>query len=1125
MINNEDIQSVRDRIDIVEVAQKLVPGLKQAGASWKGKSPFTEEKSPSFFVAPAKGIFKCFSTGKGGDAFTLIQEVERCEWLDAVKWAADFYKIELREVSSINVEEAKEKATKAQQAEKLMKSCLNRWRESAENSSDFKAWIAERKFTEDDIAQWGIAHAPSEWRYLSPKIIDSGYFAIAQEIGLVKSKEEKVYDSYRNRIIFPIHGKKGALIGFAGRILGDNKEEAKYINPSESFVYDKSGVLYGWHFAERSIRQSKTAHIVEGYVDVIAMHRVMLTNTVASCGTAITSPQAAHIARNAQRVVILMDGDKAGIKAARRAIEVFLPTGIEVKVCTLPEGKDPDDLIRSVSPEVGDGGLLKLSEDEAQSIGQIVSKEIEEHTKDALNYLIDLRVGESMSPKEKAEFNKEIGALIGLIPDEATREEYTKACASSMGITARALSKIVDKKVNDLIQESMPKKQERRKEETEWELEEGEWFPDWAIPHVRLIKKQMFAQKETSDKGWPIGIYFPPIKGTAPVFMGLNRCTNFVIHPLFQIRDERNGRWLVNLKNEEEESYVEIPDAALVEQNTFLKVLVPRRCHPYPEFGKFHYQYLIAMLMKESERCYELNTLGHQPEDFFAFSNAVAVHVDGKIEVQQYDELGVVKIKNTNYMSPGVSKARIESRDDNNMYENDLYLKYVEAPVTFSEWARIFNTVYDDHGMYGISFVFLSIYKDMIYKIGAKCPLLYLYGPKGSGKSAMGESIMFLFFSGKNAEGRLIQAVNMSQGMVTDFALASALQRFRSVPRLFNEYDPSMTDIKYRGWFKAAFDGEGRERGMGDSGGRRKTEVMKVQGTVMIAGQYMDSGDDGAVMTRSINLQFSEEKNKNRTQEQKDLYVKLNELESKGLAGCITELIAIRPYIWSKLKERFYEVKKRMSIDTKKMKGGSMEERLLNNYALCYTFSELVNDKIPLPYKMLDFYQNCIKRMVELSSLISDGSVMNRFWDVVEFCIDTKQIKTGLDYDTAIRDYVTLRTSEGIHEKKWQSRKRIVFVRLGQLYAGYSKEMRARGAKGYDESTIETYLKDLPYYIGSCPRHYFAEGKETSAYVLDVEMMESLGIRVFSMVTERPREEEVRPVTHEAQKPDEELPF
>ncbi len=1100
MIDSSSIQEVRDKMDIVEIGLKLVSGLKKSGASYKAKSPFANEKSASFFINESKQIFKCFSSGKGGDAIKLVMEVEKLDFIDAIRWIAEFQKIELRETSTAEAPEVtQERKDKFNRAHKLLLATLGKWTTHAKDSKVFAEWCAARKITRDDVIQWGIAQAPDEFQFITPLVVNSDNRELALELGIINEKNSKAYDTYRNRIIFPIHGKKGSLIGFGGRIISSDKEQPKFLNSKESFLYDKSDVLYGWHFAEKSIRQTGRALVVEGYVDTIALHRVSLTNVVGTCGTALSEKHARILSRSASEVVILMDGDSAGIKGAKRAIELLLPLGVEVKVCTIPDGRDPDDIVRALMPEANDSGDYSISEDILKAISDQVQKEINQHTKSAFEWLWLQQGMHATAPKTRAEFLKETGRLLSLIPDEVIREEYTKATAPFIGETVRNLSKIVDKEINVALSKDLAKKQVKKQmgADEDFGIEQGESLPDWAMPHAKILKRQLFLQKENHEPRWPIGIYFPPVKGNAPVFMGLERATNFCMKPLYQIKDERNGRWLVKLRTNEGESYLEIPDGALVEQNTFLKVLVPRRCHPYPVFAKFHYTYLVASLMQDSQECFELNTLGHQPEDFFAYSNAVMYVEDGGIQLREYDTLGVVKIKNKNYMSPGVSAARIGGREENNVYENDLYLKYVNTQISFSEWAEIFNRVYDDHGMFGIAFVFLSIYKDMIYRIGAKCPLLYLYGPKGSGKSAMGESIMFLFFSGKNAEGRLIQAVNMSSGMITDFALASALQRFRNCPRLFNEYDPAMTEIKYRGWFKAAFDGEGRERGSGDSGSKRKTEVMKVQGTIMIAGQYMDSGDDGAVMTRSINLQFSEEKNKNRSQQQKDDYMRLHELESNGLAGCLKELISIRGYVWEHLNSRFLEVKKKMTIDAKSKRGASVEARLLENYALCYSFSEIVNEKIQLPYTMRELYDDCIRRMVELSALISDGSVINRFWEVIEFCVDSGQLAADKEFDVQHRMEVTIRTSAGNIEKKFPVRKRLLFIRLSPMYAAYCKEVRLRSQKPYDETTIETYLKDTPYYIGSCPRHYFTS-KETSAYVFDLEMMEGYGIRLFA---------------------------
>lgn len=1088
MIENSCIQEILDRADIVEVASALIPGLKSKSGGLTGKSPFVDEKTGSFHVSASKQIFKCFSSGKGGGVVTLVNEIKNFGLVDTMHWLADFYKIEMRyEDNGRSKEDIQAEKDRYSTADKILRSSLKQWRDVAQNSPDFKAYCEKRGITQEDVIQWNIAQAPNEWRYLTPKIVDKGLFNDSEEIGIVTRKDDSNYDVYRNRIIFPIHSTKGNLIGFAGRDLSDDKDTPKYINPKESFIYDKSKVLYGWHFAVNTIRKTKRVRLVEGYLDVIALHRVGLTTAIAPCGTALTSGQAQIIAKAANAVGLTMDGDAAGIKSMQRIIPILLKEGLEVFVSVIPDGKDPDDLVKDF--------ITSNPKMEMKEVGLLVKSELEAYSMNAIDWMMSLSEGKAMTPREKAEFNKSIAELIAMMPDEDVRDEYIKATSKQLGLTVSAFKKLV----NGSKQKAQSARKSPASEEMEWDHldDEEEWFPEWAKPLKKEIKKNLLVQKDEGDGRWPIGIYFPPVSNNAPVFKGLERVTNFTIKPLYQVIDERNGRWLAELWNGDESNTVELQDGALVEQSLFLKTLVPKRCYSYPKFAKFHFQYISAMLMNETKKCFELKTLGHQPEDFFAFSNAVLVEQDGAIRISEYDELGIVSVKDKNYLSSGVSNMRGEQRGDDDMYENDLYLKYVKTEVKFREWAKIFMKVFDDHGAYGLSFIFLSIYKDMIYKIGGKCPLLYLYGPKGSGKSAMGESIMFFFFSGKNTEGRLIQAVNMSPGMVTDFALASALQRFRNLPRLYNEYDPNSTDLKYRGWFKAAFDGEGRERGMGDSGGKRKTEIMKVQGTVMLAGQYMDTGDDGAVMTRAINLQFSEEKNKNRTEEQKDLYRKLHEMEASGLSGCIAELIKIRPYVWSKIKQTFYSVKKNMSIDAKAKKGGSIEERLLNNYALCYSFCEVVNDVIKLPLNLREFYTDCIERMVQLSAFISEGSVVNRFWDVMENLIDTGILKYQREFDITTRDAILIRHSEGNEQKTWPTKKQLLLVRINSVYGPYAKEVRSRGQRPMDQSVIETYLKDAPYFVGLCPRYFFSESNnETSAYVLDYELMLQFGLQV-----------------------------
>lgn len=1091
MISKDTIQEVMDRMDILDVAQKLLSDLKQSGSSWKAKSPFTNEKSPSFFIVPSKQIFKCFSTGKGGGCINLVMEVRNLSYPEAIEWLCGYYNIECKLQEDTRTPDEKEKAAEQENnVRKLMSASLGQWKKAAENTPAFAEWTESRKITADDIVQWGIALAPNEWRYITPKVVDAGLLTLAIEIGLCKHKEGGNYDAYRNRIIFPIHSLKGKLIGFAGRALPSN-DEAKYINPSDSFLYNKSKVLYGWHYAIDSIRKNGSVRLVEGYVDVIAMHRVGLLNTVAPCGTAITEEQARIIAKAAKQVVLTLDGDAAGLKAAKRAIPILVATGIEVKVCVLPEGKDADDFVRNEE--------TLFPDDTEEVMHHRVHSAMEAMTFDAIQWMIKSFNLEDASPAMKSSYSKEVAELLSLMPDEMMREEYVNMVVAQMKLNKKSFKKMVD----DILEKEEKKKQvERAKKQmdhTPSVLDEDEFLPDWAMPYAAEIKKNVIFQKVQGDAYWPKGIYSPPVSNNAPRFVGLEQVTNYTITPLFQIRSATDGQWIFKMETHEEEGLIQMENAALISADLFKRSLINSRGYSTHRFQKFHYDHIVKYIVDNSRKCYELTTLGHEPKKgFFAFANAAVFFEKEELQVRYFDEYGIAEILGNHYLSSGASKVMDEFVSEDNMYENDLYLKYVDSQLTFGEWAEMYCTVYDDHGAFGVAFALLSIYKDMIYKIGAKCPLLYLYGPKGSGKSAMGESLMWLFFSGLNVEGRLIQAVNMSPSMVTDFALASALQRFRNCPRLFNEYDPTLTDQKYRGWFKAVFDGEGRERGSGSSGTKRKTEIMKIQGTVMLAGQYLDTADDGAVMTRAINLRFSEEKNKNRTQEQKDMWAKLNEYERKGMSSVLIELLGIRSFVEKKLKDRFYEVKKLMTFDGMEMRGSSVEERLLNNYSLCYTFCDIVNEKVKLPFDMKAFYKDCVTRMVELSAMVSDNSLLYKFWNVIASLIDADKIKFGQELDTALRESVPIRGAGASNDTlKFPKKKMVMFIRLDQLYAAFSKEMRDRGAAPkHGEDQYQTYLKDAPYFIGLTPNYNFKQ-RATSAYVLDMEKMEELGIRLL----------------------------
>jgi len=358
MISRNTIDQIRE-LSIVDVIGKYVGDLKKAGSSYRAKSPFTDEKTPSFYVVPQKQIFKDFSTGKGGDCITFVMEFKNLNYPQAVKEICSDFNITVEDDYEAPVRDAQE----TERIEMLYKINQATARKYAEFLYTMDAGhpqfhyvadeIIRRQFTEETVIQWQIGYAPDMWRYLNDLLLNKGNYQHGFDLGLIKTKGERNYDTYRHRLIFPIQDERGRIVSFGGRHLNGaiatqtEGDVIKYINGPESPVYNKSKTLYGLFHAMPGIRKSGYAHVTEGYTDVISMHQAGFNNTIGTCGTSLTDDQVTLLKRYTQKVVLVFDGDKAGIAATSRAIDMFLAQGFEVvDVLPLPEGKDPDDFVR-----------------------------------------------------------------------------------------------------------------------------------------------------------------------------------------------------------------------------------------------------------------------------------------------------------------------------------------------------------------------------------------------------------------------------------------------------------------------------------------------------------------------------------------------------------------------------------------------------------------------------------------------------------------------------------------------------------------------------------------------------------------------------------------------------------
>lgn len=419
------IDTILQTARIEEVIGEFVH-LKRAGSNLKGLSPFTDEKTPSFMVSPAKQIFKCFSTGKGGSVVTFIMEKEHYSYPEALRWLADKYNIELPKEEEQTPEQVAAQ-TERESLQIINEFAKNHFMESMHETEEGKvvglSYFVERGFRKDIIEKFQLGYCLNSGHAFTDAAKAKGYkLEFCEKVGLVKSKDDRHFDFFRGRVIFPIHSITGRVLGFGGRTLTNDKKVAKYFNSPESIIYNKSEILYGLYFAKGDIIKYDNCYLVEGYTDVISMHQAGITNVVSSSGTSLTREQIKLMRRYTSNITILYDGDAAGIKASFRGIDLILEEGLNVHVVLFPDGDDPDSYSKKVS-------TVELE------------TYIREHKKDFISFKAELLLGEgNPDPSVRVKLIHEIVESIALIPDQISRSVFSKEIAARFDIDPDIIS-------------------------------------------------------------------------------------------------------------------------------------------------------------------------------------------------------------------------------------------------------------------------------------------------------------------------------------------------------------------------------------------------------------------------------------------------------------------------------------------------------------------------------------------------------------------------------------------------------------------------------------------------------------------------------------------------------------
>ena len=423
MISKNTIDKVFEQSRVEEVIGDFIQ-LKKTGSNFKALSPFSNEKTPSFVVSPVKQIWKDFSSGKGGNAISFLMEHEHFTYPEAIKYLAKKYNIEIEETQTneINKEKANERESLYIVSDYAKTFFKNKLINSAEGKSIGLSYFVERGFSEEIIEKFDLGYSPKQIDVLSNSAIDSGYDKVfLEKTGLSILKTDKIIDRFRSRVIFPIHSMSGRVLGFGARILINKPKSAKYLNSPESLIYNKSKVLYGIYFAKQEIAKKDNCFIVEGYTDVIQLYQKGIKNVVSSSGTALTFDQINMIRRLTPNITMLYDSDKAGIDATIRGVDMILSSGMNVNICTFPDGQDPDSFSQSRSLDEINNYLSNNSKDFNQFKASVLSS------------------NSSNDPILKAKTINEIVRSISNIPDIIKQEIYVKHCSKIMEISEEVL--------------------------------------------------------------------------------------------------------------------------------------------------------------------------------------------------------------------------------------------------------------------------------------------------------------------------------------------------------------------------------------------------------------------------------------------------------------------------------------------------------------------------------------------------------------------------------------------------------------------------------------------------------------------------------------------------------------
>lgn len=1044
MISKLTIDRVFNRVNIVDVVSDYVD-LKKSGVNYKGLCPFHHDHTPSFVVSPSKGIAHCFVCGGGGNAVKFVMQKEGYSFPEAIRKLAQKYNIEVEEDTEKRSDEELRTLQKRESMFIIYEAVTLFYREQIKkDTAQAKAareyverrWNSrvvvddkKKKKTFDDedrdfseIKQ--IGYAPDTWDALVNFARAKGYdLKLMEEAGLIKvSSKGNLIDFYRNRIMIPITDKYGRVIAFTARTMQDDADTAKYINNKDSFMYSKGSTLFGLDIARNEAIQQNKVYCVEGAPDAMKLQSLRIENTVAALGTAWTKAHFQALRRlfgksNSNATICwIPDSDQKagqslgpGFLAVMKNGKLAMEEGFRVTVKEIPQEKagmkaDADSYISS----------------------KAVLDDLEEQ--DFPIWYAEKVLKKDDNTSERTDKIKEVCAIVILIADEYTQNAFIEKLANKFG----------GKNLWRSAQKQAIKDRERAKIEAISKRGDA----------LDILKNYGFYQENNcifSNNGvqW----------------------SNFIMKPLFHIKDPYNSKRLYKLTNvNREEVLIEMKEAEMYSLQNFRERVGSMGNFRWKS-GPAELNALGDFLYDNTETAEEIKQLGWNKAGFFVWGNGifnegkfVAVDDYGICRLDKYNEEGQLA-GTVNYYLPAMSKI-YSDRKDMFKFERLFSNRENHSSVTLPNYCKMMADVFGTNAKVGIMFLFATLFRDIVVSFTKNFPILNLFGPKGSGKSELGHTLMSFFIADNTP-------LNIQNATIA--ALADAIAQCSNALVHIDEYKNCIDPVKIE-FLKGLYDGTGRSRMNMDLD--KKREITSVDSAVILSGQEMPTVDV-ALFSRTIYLTFSQ------TVHDRDAKVKFNELTAirkMGVSHLTNEILSHR----TEFENAFHDTYKLVCDDLSLgIQGNEVEDRIWRDWAVLLTSYKCLQSCMSLPWTYDEMKNITIEGIRLQNQECASSNEMGNFWDIFQYMSQSGMIYDEGDYKIKYLDAISTNI---LDNRLFNKKTAILLIRPKRIILQFKKAAKMTDSKAMNERSIRFYLQTSPGYLGK------KKGSERFKLIIDGEV-------------------------------------